>query len=264
MAGRPKKGGNPERRMTLGEHLVELRKRLTIAAIGILLAAIGGFLLSDSVIKFLLLPIAEVADDRKILLSYTTLTEQFDLRFQIAIVLGVLISSPIWLYQIFAFFVPGLTRKEKRYTFGFFFSAVPLFLGGAAVGFLIFPHMVALLTSFNGSSLAVTYLSARPYYDFVMKLVLACGIAFVLPVFLVLLNFVGVISARGILKGWRVAILIITLFCALATPAADLVSMFVLAIPMVILYFAAAGIAWLHDRRIAKRDAKLAAEAEAA
>jgi len=110
----------------------------------------------------------------------------------------------------------------------------------------------------------VTYLSARPYYDFVMKLVLACGIAFVLPVFLVLLNFVGVISARGILKGWRVAILIITLFCALATPAADLVSMFVLAIPMVILYFAAAGIAWLHDRRIAKRDAKLAAEAEAA
>ena len=260
MARRPRKGGNPERRMSLGEHLIELRKRLTIAAIGILFAAIGGFILSDRVIEFLLIPIAEVANDRKILLSYTTLTEQFDLKFQIAIVLGILISSPIWLYQIFAFFVPGLTGREKRYTFGFFFSAVPLFLGGAAVGFLIFPHMVALLTSFNGSSLAVTYLSARPYYDFVMKLVLACGIAFVLPVFLVLLNFVGVLSAKTILKGWRVAILVITLFCALATPSADIVSMFVLAIPMVILYFAAAGIAWIHDRGVERRNAKLETE----
>jgi len=246
--------------MSLGEHLIELRRRLTIAAIGILLAAVGGFFLSDGVIRFLLLPIAEVADDRKIVLSYTTLTEQFDLRFQIAIVLGILISSPIWLYQIFAFFVPGLTKREKRYTFGFFFSAVPLFLGGATVGFLIFPHMVALLTSFNGSALAGTYLSARPYYDFVIKLVLACGIAFVLPVFLVLLNFVGVLTASSIIKGWRVAILIITIFCALATPAADIVSMFVLAIPMVVLYFAAAGIAWWHDRGVARRADALDAE----
>jgi sec-independent protein translocase protein TatC len=96
-----------------------------------------------------------------------------------------------------------------------------------------------------------------------MKLVLACGIAFVLPVFLVLLNFVGVLTAVTIIKGWRVAILIITLFCALATPAADIVSMFVLAIPMVILYFAAAGVAWIHDRGVAKREAALAAEVDA-
>lgn len=246
--------------MSLGQHLIELRKRLTIAAIAILLAGVGGFFLSERVIAFLLVPISELSDDRKVILSYTTLTEQFDLRFQISLVLGILISSPIWLYQIFAFFVPGLTKKEKRYTFGFFFSAVPLFLGGAAVGFLIFPHMVALLTSFNSSTFAVTNLSARPYYDFVIKLVLACGVAFVLPVFLVLLNFVGVLSAKSILKGWRVAILIITLFCATATPAADLVTMFLLAIPMVILYFAAAGIAWWHDRGVAKREAALDAE----
>jgi len=246
--------------MSLGQHLVELRKRLTIGGIAILLASVGGFFLSEWAIKFLLIPIAELADDRKIVFSYTTLTEQFDLRFQISVVIGILLSSPIWLYQIFAFFVPGLTRREKRYTFGFFFSAVPLFLGGAVVGFMIFPHMVALLTSFNTEALAVTNLSARPYYDFVIKLVLACGVAFVLPVFLVLLNFVGVISAAAILKGWRVAILIITLFCATATPAADLVTMFLLAIPMVILYFAAAGVAWWHDRGLAKKQAALDAE----
>jgi sec-independent protein translocase protein TatC len=248
--------------MSLGEHLVELRKRLTISAVAILLAGVGGFFLSEAVIGFLLVPIAELAPDRRVILSYTTLTEQFDLRFQISLVLGILISSPVWLYQIFAFFVPGLTKREKRFTFGFFFSAVPLFLGGAAVGFMIFPHMVTLLTGFNSSAFAITNLGARPYYDFVIKLVLACGVAFVLPVFLVLLNFVGVLSARSILKGWRVAILVITLFCATATPAADLVTMFLLAIPMVILYFAAAGIAWWHDRGVAKREAALAAEVE--
>lgn len=239
--------------MSLGEHLVELRKRLTITAIALLVGAIGGFIVSDWVIAQLLIPIAELADERNIVYSYTTLTEQFDLKFQIAIVVGIVATSPVWLYQIFAFFVPGLTNREKRYTFGFFFSAVPLFLGGNAVGLLVFPHMVALLTSFSDQSIAVTNLSARPYYDFVIKLMLACGVAFVLPVFLVLLNFVGVISAAGILKGWRVAILVITIFCAMATPAADLISMFVLAIPMVILYFAAAGVAWLRDRSVAKK-----------
>jgi sec-independent protein translocase protein TatC len=100
-------------------------------------------------------------------------------------------------------------------------------------------------------------LDARTYYDFVIKLVLAVGIAFVLPVFLILLNFVGILSARSILRGWRVAILAIVLFTAIATPAADLISMFLLAIPMVVLYFAAALIAYLHDRRVAKRAQQL-------
>ena len=260
MAKRPQRGGDPERRMSLAQHLVELRRRLTIVAVAVLVGGVGGFLLSDWVIKLLLLPIQAVAEDRKIQLAFTTLTEQFDLKFQIAIALSLLGTSPIWLYQIFAFFVPGLTKREKRYTLGFFFSAVPMFLGGGFVGLLIFPHMVALLTGFSSDALAVTNLSARPYYDFVIKLVLAVGVAFVLPVFLVLLNFLGVVSGRAIVKGWRVAILIITLFCATATPAADIVSMFLLAIPMVVLYFAAAGVALWHDRGVARREAALEAE----
>lgn len=262
MARRPRTGGNPERRMTLGEHLVELRRRLTIAAVAILVGTIAGFVVSDHVIDLLVLPIQDVASQRRIVLSYTTLTEQFDLKFQIAIALAILVTSPVWLYQILAFFVPGLTKREKRYTLGFLFTAVPMFLGGGFVGLLIFPHMVALLTGFSSSALAVTNLSARPYYDFVIKLVLAVGVAFVLPVFLVLLNFLGVVSGRAILKGWRVAILLITLFCATATPAADLVSMFVLAIPMALLYFGAVGVALWHDRAVARREARVAAELE--
>jgi sec-independent protein translocase protein TatC len=104
------------------------------------------------------------------------------------------------------------------------------------------------------------FITARAYLDFTIKLMLVVGIAFVLPVFIVLLNFVGVLSAQGILKGWRVAILVIVLFTALATPAADVISMFLLAIPMIALYFAAAGIAAIHDRRAAKRERLMLAE----
>jgi sec-independent protein translocase protein TatC len=260
MAKRPRKGDDPERRMSLAEHLIELRRRLTISAVAILIGAIGGFFVAEKVIDLLIEPINAVAEDRNIRLTYTMLTEQIDLMFQIAFVLSILATSPIWLYQVLAFFVPGLTRRERKYTLGFLFTAVPMFLGGGFVGLLIFPHMVALLTGFSSNALATTNLSARPYYDFVIKLVLAVGVAFVLPVFLVLLNFLGVISAKAILKGWRVAILIITVFCATATPATDLVSMFILAVPMVLLYFAAAGVALWHDRGVAKREAQLETE----
>ncbi len=244
--------------MSLGEHLRELRKRLVISAIAILIGAIAGFFLAPFVIDALRVPINEIAEDRNATIVYTTVTGAFDLRIAISITIAIVIASPIWLYQIFAFMVPGLTSREKRYTFGFFFSAVPLFFAGAASGWFLFPHMVSLLTSFSAQAEA-TYLDARTYYDFVIKLVLAIGIAFVLPVFLVLLNFMGVLSAKAILKGWRIAVLVIVLFCAIATPAADVISMLLLAIPMVLLYFAAAGVAYVHDRRLAKIAANLEA-----
>lgn len=240
-----------DERMSLGEHLRELRKRLVISAIAILVAAVAGFFLAPFVIDALRVPINQIAEQRNATIVYTTVTGAFDLRIAISVTIAIVIASPVWLYQIFAFLVPGLTNREKKYTFGFFFSAVPLFFAGAAAGWFIFPHMVQLLTSFSSNQEA-TYLDARTYYEFVIKLVLAIGIAFVLPVFLVLLNFVGVLSAKSIIKGWRIAILAICVFTALATPAADVISMFLLAIPMVLLYFVAAGIAFLHDRRKAK------------
>lgn len=241
-----------DERMSLGDHLRELRKRLFISAIAIVVGAVAGFFLAPFVIDALRVPINQIADARNASIVYTTVTGAFDLRIAIAVTIAIVIASPVWLYQIFAFLVPGLTSKEKRYTFGFFFSAVPLFFAGAAAGWFVFPHMVELLTSFSSSSEA-TYLDARTYYDFVIKLVLAVGVAFVLPVFLVLLNFTGVLSAKAIIKSWRIAILVICLFTAIATPAADVISMFLLAIPMVVLYFAAYVVAFLHDRRAAKR-----------
>jgi sec-independent protein translocase protein TatC len=119
--------------------------------------------------------------------------------------------------------------------------------------------MVELLASFTPAKDSIV-LDARYYYDFIIKLVLAVGVGFVLPVFLVLLNFVGVLSAKAILKGWRIAVLVITLFCAIATPAVDVTSMFLLAIPMVALYFASVLVATIHDRGVARRLARVESE----
>jgi len=240
--------------MSLGQHLLELRKRLFLAAAGILVGAVIGWMLSDFVWDALREPIYAIikAQHRNAQINYPDITSAFDLKLKISFYVGLIVSSPVWLYQIFAFLVPGLTRKEKQYTFGFFFSAVPLFLAGCAAGWYVLPNVVGLMTSFAPSEDAA-FINAQNYLDFVLKLMIAIGVAFVLPVFLVLLNLAGVISAESIIKSWRVAILVIVLFTAIATPAADFVSMFLLAIPMVVLYFAAYGIAYLHDRRVARR-----------
>ncbi|TFC88838.1 twin-arginine translocase subunit TatC [Cryobacterium sinapicolor] len=240
--------------MSLGQHLLELRKRLFLAAAGILVGAIVGWFLSDFVWDALREPIYAIieAQDRKAQLNYPDITSAFDLKLKIAFYVGLVVSSPVWLYQIFAFLVPGLTRVEKQYTFGFLFTAIPLFLAGCAAGWFVLPNIVGLMTGFAPKEDAALIV-AQSYLDFVLKLMIAIGVAFVLPVFIVLLNLAGVISAQSIIKSWRIAVLLITLFTAIATPAADVISMFLLAIPMVVLYFAAYGIAYLHDRRAARR-----------
>jgi sec-independent protein translocase protein TatC len=261
MAARSGRGATREKRMSLGQHLIELRKRLTRAALGILLASIIGYLLSDFVLDAMRDPVTAVAvsQNRVATLNYTDITSAFNLKMLISIYVGLILSSPVWLYQIFAFLVPGLTGKEKRYVFGFFFTAVPLFLAGCAAGWFVLPHIVALLTSF-GSQQDAAIMPAVDYFNFVLKLVIAVGIAFVMPVFLVLFNFMGVLSAKTILKSWRIAILLICVFTAIATPAADVMSMFLLAIPMVLLYFMAVGVAFWHDALAQRKARRIDAE----
>jgi sec-independent protein translocase protein TatC len=243
--------------MSLGQHLLELRRRLGIIGLSVVLAAVVGWFLADPVWAQLSAPVLDIAAerDRNAEINYTSVTEAFDTKVAIALVLGLVMSAPVWLYQIWAFFVPALMRRERRYALGFLAAAVPLFFAGVTMGWWLLPNVVVLLTSFAPEQTA-TLLSARVYLDFSLKFVIAIGVGFVLPVFLVLLNLIGVVSAQAIIGGWRWAVVIIALFTALATPAADVISMVLLAIPMVILYFLAAGIAALHDRRAQKKFAK--------
>lgn len=246
--------------MSLGQHLVELRKRLMISAIAIAVALVAGWILSPFVWNMLRVPIENLGEQgREAMITYGDITGAFDTKVQISLFIAVLIASPVWLYQVWAFLAPGLTRREKLYGVAFLGAAVPLFLGGAFAGWMVLPNIVRLMASFQPDQDAF-FLNARNYLDFAIKLLLAVGIGFVMPVLLVLLNFIGVLRGQSILKSWRVAILCIILFAGIATPAADLMSMFLLAAPMVLLYFMAAGVAILHDRRVDKRTAKELAE----
>ncbi len=245
--------------MSLAEHLRELRNRLFISALAIAIASIGGWLIGGFVWDALRQPIATIGEAHNATINYSDISSAFDLRLQIAVTVGIVAACPVWLYQIFAFIVPGLSGREKKYVFGFFFSAVPLFLAGCATGWFAVPRVVVLMTSFVPSEDA-SFIEARTYLGFVLKLVIAIGIGFVLPVFLVLLNFIGILTAKAILKGWRWAVLLVFLFCAIFTPSTDIISMFLLAIPILALYFVAAGIAWLHDRSAARAADKISAE----
>jgi sec-independent protein translocase protein TatC len=247
--------------MSLGQHLVEFRRRLFWAAGAVLVGTGGGWFLYDLVWPQLQSPIKHIDKSHEAIINFTNITGAFDIRVQIAFTIGIVVSSPVWLYQIFAFLVPALNRREKRYVFAFIFTAIPLFLIGCAVGWIVFPHMIELMSSFVPAGSASFY-DAKYYLDFVLKLVIVVGIAFELPVFLVLLNFVGVLRAKAILKGWRWAVLAIVVFTAIATPAADISSMMLLALPMTVLYFVAIGISFLHDRQVDRR--KAAEELDAA
>lgn len=239
--------------MSLGAHLLELRKRLTIAAITIVVAMIVAFFVTDPIIHFISRPILELQEMKGttyVSLNFATVTSSFDLRMRIAFAIGLTLAAPVWLWQIWAFIMPGLTRKEIRYTVGFLLAAIPLFAAGLYVGWVIMPHMVVMMSNFvpSGNGIA-QFFDYSTYYDFVFKLLLVIGVSFVTPVFLVALNLAGIVSGRGILKGWRVAIIVIAIFAAAATPAADVTSMLLLGGILAVLYFAAVGISMLFDHR---------------
>jgi sec-independent protein translocase protein TatC len=243
--------------MSLGQHLVELRKRLMIAAAALVVGMVIAFFISDPVIDALTEPIRIVAANRGtdlVALNFESVTSGFDLRMRIAFAIGILLSAPIWLWQLWSFVVPGLTRTELRYTVGFMGAAIPLFFGGCVLGVFVMPHIIEVMAAFVPEQ-GAQFFTASTYYDFVFKLLIVFGVAFVLPVFLVALNLAGVMSGMAILKGWRIAIIIATLFAALATPAADVVSMLMLGGILVVLFFAAAGVSLLFDRRKRKREA---------
>jgi sec-independent protein translocase protein TatC len=247
--------------MSLGAHLRELRKRLVIAAAAILVGSVGCWFVVPKVLDQLLIPVAEAAKltHRHVALNYQGITSPFDIDIRLSITLGIIISSPVWLYQVWAFIVPGLKSRERRYVYGFLGSAIPLFLGGCVVGWYVLPHLVEFLTGFAPST-STSFLSTDDYVSFITTLMVAIGIGFVMPVVLVLLNFMTIMSAKTILKGWRIAILAATVFAGVVTPTTDVVTMLLLAAPIIVLYFVAALVAYLHDRAAARRAATFEAE----
>ena len=242
--------------MSLGAHLLELRKRLIIAAIALVVGMALAFAVTDPIITWMTEPIRIISEKRGddfAALNFGTVTAAFEMRMRIAFSIGILLSAPVWLWQIWAFIMPGLNRTEIRYTVGFVAAAVPLFFAGCFVAVWVMPHVIEVMSAFTPQG-AANFFNAAEYYDFVFKLMIVIGISFVLPVFLVALNLAGIMSGKAILKAWRPAVLIATIFAAVATPAADVVSMLMLGGILIVLFFVAAGLSMIFDRRRIKRD----------
>jgi sec-independent protein translocase protein TatC len=255
---------NPEGRMALKEHLKELRNRLFKAALAIVLGAVGGFFLYQPFFKALIDPVLEVGsqEGRTATVNFDGVASSFDLMIQVSFFIGLIVSSPVWLYQLWAFITPGLKKKERRIALAFIGVAVPLFLGGIWLAWMVLPNAVRVLTDFTPEG-ASNLIGAQLYLSFVLRLMLAFGIAFLLPVVLFGLNLIGLLSGKQILKAWRITVFLICLFAAMAAPGADAMSMFYLAVPMLLLFAVAIGLCLINDKRRARKRAAEEASVEA-
>lgn len=260
---RRKQVKDPEGRMPLGEHLRELRNRLFKSVLAIIVVTIVAAFFYRHILEIFQHPVLKAAgckgsaDHLSTGKACATLTVSgvlggFSLALKVALTTGVVVSSPVWLYQLWAFLAPGLHKNEKRYTLAFVATGVPLFVGGAALAYAILPQSVRIMLGFVPNH-TVNLVPLDEFIDLVLRLVVVFGLAFELPLVLVLLNFTGVVTGRRMLGWWRGMVIGITVFAAIATPTGDPVTMCLLAAPIVFLYFLAMGVCFLNDRRRARR-----------
>ncbi|MER5785312.1 twin-arginine translocase subunit TatC [Streptomyces mobaraensis] len=259
-----KKEKDPEGRMPLAEHLRELRNRLAKSVIAIVIVSIVSAIYYREIIEVFQHPIQDAIGCKVSLqelldkkpgdttrcanLTMSGLTGPFALMMKVSLVSGLVLSSPVWLYQLWAFLAPGLHRHEKKYALSFVAAGVPLFAAGAWFAYTILPTAAEVLIDFTPQGVQ-NLLPLDELLDLIMRLVVVFGLSFELPLLLMLLNFGGILTGRRMLGWWRGMIMGVTIFSAVATPTVDPYSMFMLAGPIVALYFIAVGIALLNDKR---------------
>ena len=251
-----------EARMPLLDHLRELRKRVLRSAIAVLVAFSGGWYFYNTIITTLAKPVCDLKVAQEAgasscgALYISGVLGPLDLQIKVALLTGVILSAPFWLYQLWAFIAPALHRKERRTSILFVAAATPFFAMGATLGYLILPVAIKALFGFTPNSIS-NLVRFDDYLDFVLRLILLVGLAFELPIFLLTFNLIGFLSGKSILKPWRVWVFAIFLAVAAFSPTADPLSMVLLSAPLIVLYFMAGGIALLVDKRRAKNSASI-------
>ena len=260
---RTRRKDNPTGEMPLREHLTELRSRIIKSGIAIALGTVAGFFLYEPVMAALAQPLQD-AQERGILasLNFDSVGQSFDILLQVGLFIGVILSSPVWLYQIWAFIMPGLKSQEKKYAISFLSVSIPLFVSGVVIGYLVLPQAVQFFTALIPDG-GTNFIPANVYIPFLLRLFLAFGIALVLPVLLVGLNMLGMLPGRTILKHWRITVFLISLIAAIAAPGGDAITMFYLAAPLFTLFAVAIGLCLLNDKRRNRKRAKEEQDIEA-
>jgi sec-independent protein translocase protein TatC len=254
--------------MPLAEHLRELRNRLMKSVLAIIVVTVVAAFFYKDIIHLLQ---HRIPSDVQCLnghspkdhgqskascaqMTVSGLMGGFSIALKVSLMAGVVASSPIWLYQLWGFLAPGLHRNEKRYTLGFVGAGVPLFLGGAVLAYEILPQTARIMIGFVPDD-TTNLLPLDDFLDLVVRMIIVFGLAFELPLVLVLLNFTGLVSGRRMLGWWRGMVIGITVFAAVATPTGDPLTMCLLAAPIVFLYFMAMGICFFNDGRRSRRRA---------
>lgn len=244
-----------EDQLTLTEHLAELRVRIIRAALAIAAGMIVIVVWYDPVLRFLRRPYDNLCEARPELSQAGNCNlvslgplDAFGTRFRIAMWGGLVLALPVVMWQIWRFVVPALHAKEKKYAIPFILSAVAMFALGGFLAYWTLEKALEFLITWSGEDVIATYQVSK-YVSLVTLMMVMFGAGFQLPVLLVFLQLVGVLKPRMLIRFWRYAIMFIFLLAAVITPSGDPISMLVLAIPLSILYFLAALIAWLILRR---------------
>jgi sec-independent protein translocase protein TatC len=256
----------PDGAMTLFEHLRELRYRLIVASLAIVLATSVSAFFYRYLLNLLTRPyyvgIANLKasnPDAVTQLVNIDLTSPLRLAVQVCLVAGLVISGPVWLYQLWAFIVPGLLAKEKKWALIFIGTASPLFALGVLTAYVILPKAISVLLGFTVAGVS-NLQDINTFLSFMLRLMVVFGIAYLVPLLVLMLNIVGVVKAKHLSKYRSVVIFGCFVFGAVATPTTDPFSMLALALPMSVLFLAAEAIAHVHDRRQAKRVAAVGDE----
>lgn len=247
-----------EGRMSLGDHFRELRGRLLRSLLVLLVTTIAAFFFYRQLIDLVVGPYNHAVDllggekkaNSEIVLS--GIASGLMLQLKLCATAGVVVSSPYWLYQIWAFILPGLHAHERRWTRVFVAVAGPLFFAGVAVGYYIMPKGLQFLISMNTPGGFRNLNDFDHFYTFILRTLLIFGLSFEIPLFVVLLNLAGVVSGKtlGQHRAWIIVGTFV--FAAVATPSTDPFSMTLLAVPMSLLFVLSEMIARLVDRRRAR------------
>lgn len=250
--------------MSLADHLRELRYRVIVAMVAIIVVVVVSAFFYQDLLTFLMRPwhaarealIAE-RPGQDLQVANIGVTAPFTLAMKMCGVAGIVIASPFWIYQLWAFIAPGLLAKEKKWALAFVGAATPLFLSGIAVGYIVLPKGIEVMLGFTPESEEITnLLDLSTFLNFMLRLMLVFGIGFLIPVAVVALNLMGVVSAEQLARSRSYVIFGTFVFGAVGTPTGDPFSMLLLALPMTVLFLVAELLCWLNDRRKRKRGAQ--------
>ncbi|HEY6493415.1 MAG TPA: twin-arginine translocase subunit TatC [Trebonia sp.] len=250
---RSQRRANPEGRMPLFDHLRELRSRVVKIALTVIAGAVVGWVFYDQIWNFLQQPYCQAVGYCKAganghTLIYIGVMDGFYLHLKVGIIAGVIIASPIWLYQIWAFIGPGLYSREKRWTYLFLGGAIPLFALGCFFAYLAMSRGLKFFLSMSGGGLTPLF-TADSYLGYWIAMILGFALCFEVPLFLVMLNQVRIVTHERFRKWRRLILFLIFVFAGIASPSPDPITMLLLGGTVAVLVEVAEVIIYFNDKR---------------